>query len=317
MHCDVLGKACSKRKKDIYRFPKAMVDIERLKEGQCMMQFLAIFMPPIEFKKVMGPFFPKDRKYIEKVLKIYQETICKYSDELIPVSNVDDLQAETSKVKTLLTLEDGRYVNGDMKKLEELYEMGVRLISLTWNAPNCFGMPNSRDEKVMNEGLSDFGREAILRMNELGIAIDVSHLSDGGFYDVANISKKPFVASHSNCRTLCSHQRNLTDEMIKIIAEKGGVIGVNFAPDFVLDNNKARITTMEMIARHLRHMIRMGGVECAAIGTDFDGISGNLEISHAGMMSKLFEYLSIHGFSANEIEHIAYKNVLRAMKDIL
>lgn len=105
-------------------------------------------------------------------------------------------------MSAVLTMEDGRMVNGEMEKLEYLYEEGVRAISLTWNGANCFGFPNSREKEIMEAGLTSFGKEALERMNELGILIDVSHLSDGGFYDVARISKKPFAATHSNCRAL-------------------------------------------------------------------------------------------------------------------
>lgn len=135
----------------------------------------------------------------------------------------------------MLTVEDGRMVNGSFDRLEQLAKTGVRAIALTWNFENCFGAPNSRDPKIMSKGLSAFGKEAIEAMNELGILVDVSHLSDGGFYDVAKISKKPFVATHSDCRALAAHPRNLTDDMIRLLAQKGGVSGINFAPAFLDD----------------------------------------------------------------------------------
>ena len=120
-----------------------------------------------------------------------------------------------------------------MNRLHTLYQEGVRLVTLLWNEENCIGSPNSKDRKIMQKGLKPFGFEVVEQMNSLGMLIDVSHLSDGGFWDVLSTSSKPIVASHSNARALCEHPRNLSDDMIRALAEKGGVIGLNFYPYFV------------------------------------------------------------------------------------
>ncbi|MEG0110366.1 MAG: dipeptidase [Oscillospiraceae bacterium] len=319
MHCDTLMQAWLHRKKDVFSLPKAMVDVERLQKGECMAQFFAIFMPPIKMKKYMGPFFPKNDAYIEKLCNIFENTINCHSEIMAFAGNAAELKQnyENHKISAFLTLEDGRAIDGSMEKLERFYKMGVRLISLTWNQPNCFGFPNSDDAAAMGLGLTDFGKLAVERMNELGILIDVSHLSDGGFADVLNISKKPFVASHSNCRALSPHRRNLTDEMLKALAEKGGVAGVNFGPGFLSADITSTESTLPNILAQLRHMIQIGGIGCAAIGTDFDGIKGNLAIPGADKMPLLFYKLEQEGFTAEEIEHIAYKNVQRVLADAL
>ena len=319
MHCDTLMQAWLKRKKDIYTLPKAMVDVQRLKQGGCMAQFFAIFMPPIKLKKYMGPFFPKDGPYIRKLHTIFQNTLKDHGDVLAPVFTGKDLEqnAAQGKISALLTLEDGRAVNGSLERLEEFYTMGVRLISLTWNQPNCFGSPNSDNPQVMNTGLTPFGRQAVERMTQLGMIVDVSHLSDGGFWDVAQISSKPFVASHSNCRELCPHRRNLTDDMLRALGEKGGVAGVNFGPEFLNQSPEDKNSTNERIAVHLRHMIQKGGLECAAFGSDFDGIKGSFETGSPKEMPRLISYLESHGFTWEEIEHIAYKNMQRVLKECL
>ena len=167
----------------------------------------------------------------------------------------------------------------------------------------------------MNRGLTSFGKEAIEVMNEWGILIDVSHLSDGGFEDVMKISKKPFVASHSNCRALSPHPRNLTDDMIRKLAEKGGVAGVNFAPEFLDSDIKTKKSTIQNLTAHIKHFIEIGGVECVGLGTDFDGITGEFEIGEPEKMELLFEQLHREGISETVIEKIAYKNVLRVIKD--
>ena len=145
----------------------------------------------------------------------------------------------------------------------------------------------------------------------------MSHLSDGGFYDVAKISKKPFVATHSDCRALAAHPRNLTDEMIRILAEKGGVSGINFAPAFLDDtpgNEESRVSDM---VRHVKHFIEVGGEDCVGIGTDFDGIRGHLEVGEPGQLALLFDALENAGITPRQIDKIASGNVLRVMKEVM
>jgi len=169
----------------------------------------------------------------------------------------------------------------------------------------------------MSRGLKDFGKEAVEYMNDLGMIIDVSHLSDGGFMDVANISKKPFIASHSNCRSLCSHQRNLTDEMIKVLAEKGGVAGLNFGPEFLNENIECKDSTVELMLKHVNRMVDIGGIECVALGSDFDGIGGNIEVSGVDKMQLIFDRLAREGYSRTQIEKIAYQNAMQVIREIL
>ena len=119
-------------------------------------------------------------------------------------------------------MEEGGVLNEKQERLEELYRLGIRLITLTWNYENCLGYPNSRDGEVMNRGLKAFGLEIVERMNALGMLVDVSHLSDGGFWDCIRVSRAPIIASHSNARALCGVPRNLTDDMLRALAEKGG-----------------------------------------------------------------------------------------------
>jgi membrane dipeptidase len=220
------------------------------------------------------------------------------------------------KMSGILTFEDGRAIAGKLENLDAYYKKGIRLISLTWNGENCFGYPNSKDSETMGKGLKPFGKDAVRRMNELGMVVDVSHLSDGGFWDVAEISQKPFAASHSNCRALSPHQRNLTDDMIRTIAQKGGVAGLNFGPEFLNADAVSKNSTAALISTHARHMIDVGGIDCVALGTDFDGINGSLEISGVEKMSLLLDQFHRDGLADDAIEKIAWKNTLRVFKDI-
>ena len=151
------------------------------------------------------------------------------------------------------------------------------------------------------------------RMNELGMIVDVSHLSDGGFWDVLKYSRKPVVASHSNARALCPHPRNLSDEMIRVLAEKGGISGLNFYPYFLKENGKAG---MDDLIRHIEHMYYVGGEEFVAIGTDFDGFDdGELDVEHLGQMERVYDALKKRKFHDSQIEKFWSKNALRLIKE--
>lgn len=219
-------------------------------------------------------------------------------------------------MSALLTIEDGRSAKS-IDKIKEYYDLGIRLIGLTWNFENCMGYPTSDDKDIMKKGLKKFGFEAVEYMNEIGMIVDVSHLSDAGFYDVAKISKKPFVASHSNARELSPHRRNLTDEMIKIIANKGGVAGLNFAPAFLNNDITNRDSKIELMVKHLDYIKNIGGEDILALGSDLDGVEGNLEVNSTDKMPNLFEALRKDKWSEDLIEKFAYKNTLRVIKDTL
>ena len=319
MHCDTLMLAWMRKQNDIYDQPEMMVDISRLVKGGCKAQFFAIFLPSPRMKARMGLEAMKDDDYITQLSEIMKNTLERHPGEIARAVSLADILANdrAGKVSAVLTMEDGRSVDGRMEKLEYYYEMGVRVIGLTWNQENCFGAPNSPDASIMSKGLTAFGRDAIIRMNELGIGIDVSHLSDGGFWDVAGLTKKPFFATHSNCRSLNPHPRSMTDEMIRALADKGGVMGVNFCPEFLIGDTENSCSTCEMLTAQLRHMIKVGGEDCAAIGTDFDGINGKLEIGSAHQMPMLFTGLEKAGFTPAQIEKIAFRNVERILADVL
>lgn len=313
LHCDTLAKAFLDGEKSIYHLPECMVDVERLYNAKALAQFFAIFLLPNGEQKIA------DDKYIESLIQILKTTIDENPDKIGMAKNLADLKQnqEAGKVSAFLTIEDGRCVNGKMENLERYYDMGVRLISLTWNFENCFGAPNSVETEVMKRGLTPFGRDAVKRMEELGMFVDVSHLSDGGFYEVADICKGPFVASHSNCRELTSVPRNLTNDMIRVIAQKGGVAGLNFFGEFLNGNNSEESRICDMVA-HINHMVKYGGEDIIAIGSDFDGISGkHFEVADPLQMENLFHALEKEGYSQRQIDKFAYGNVMRVIGDVL
>lgn len=228
-----------------------------------------------------------------------------------------------NRMAGILTVEEGGVLNGRPERLEELYARGVRLITLTWNYENCIGSPNSRDQEIMQRGLTPFGIQTVERMNDLGMIVDVSHLSDGGFRDCVRRSKKPVIASHSNARSLCPHPRNLSDEMLHALGEKGGVAGVNFYGAFLrpagkpAEEDRAQISD---IVRHIRHMTDQGGEDAVALGTDFDGFDRkSLPSGIRGVqdMDVLWDAMKRAGFTERQIEKTAYGNVMRILKECI
>lgn len=320
LHADTLAQAFLKGKNTITTMPEAMVDLERLHKANVMAQFFAIFMLPDGEEERTGVKIPEDDVYIDTLIRILENTIAENPDKIALARNVAEVAANynAGKVSALLTIEDGRSVDGDMKKLENYYEKGIRLLSLTWNFENCFGAPNSTDVELMKKGLTPFGKEAVKRMEELGMLVDVSHLSDGGFYDVADILKVPFVASHSNCRELTNHPRNLTNDMIKVLGNCGGVSGINFFARFLNDKQVSADSKICDMVAHVKHLVNYGGEDIIAIGSDFDGISGDkFEVSNPLQMDLLFDALKKEGFTERQIEKFAYRNAFRVMNDVL
>ncbi len=324
MHCDTLMHAFLKNrnsleKADIFSMPGS-VDLDRLHRADAAAQFFAIFLLPVGAEKYFGLSEPlSDEEYIEGCARIFRQSLAAHSGIAAAASCADEIcrNFTEGKVSAVLTMEDGRAVQGRMDNIRRFYDMGVRALSLTWNMENCFGSPNSKDPAVMSRGLTDFGRDAVYYMQELGMLVDVSHLSDGGFYDVADICRKPFVATHSNCRALSPHQRNLTDDMIRTLGNAGGVAGLNFGPEFLNEDLSAKSSTAALIASHARHMADVGGVGCVALGTDFDGIEGELEVGDPTKMDILASALREKSFTEAQIDMIFRNNAMRVIREAM
>ncbi len=314
MHCDTIWMLMREKDTNL-KSNRFCVDVEKLKSAGSMAQFFAcfIYMDAITGENRYDIGYELALEMIARGKKEFAEC----SQDMLLACSFDDMikNNEDGKMSAFLTVEEGGILNGDLNRLQILYNEGVRLITLTWNHKNCIGCPNSRDAETMQKGLKPFGIEVIEKMNELGMIIDVSHLSDGGFWDVLKHSKKPVVASHSNARSLCNHPRNLSDEMIKVLADKGGIAGINLYPYFINKNGKA---TVEEIANHVWHMYQTGGEDFIAVGTDFDGFDeGELEIAHMGEMGKMYHAVEKRGFTERQMEKFWSGNAMRVINEVL
>ena len=243
------------------------------------------------------------------------QEIKQHSEDIAWAKNSTDIRQndKDGKISAILTLEDARAINHSLENIERFYKQGFKIIGLLWNQENCLGFPNSTDPKINQKGLKPFGIEAIQYMEELGMLVDVSHLNDGGIADVLTYAKKPVLATHSNARNIANHPRNLIDEHIKGIAESGGLIGLCISPRFLRGSGNE--STIEDMIRHLDYILDVGGEDVLAIGTDFDGTSGNFEIGSPKEMPKLFEHLEQHHWPLERIEKLAHKNALRVFKE--
>lgn len=307
MHCDTILKMMDKDEKFNFKNNNYGIDLSKLKRSNSIAEFFACFVD------LKGDKDPLERA-LDMVDKLYLE-INKYRETIAIAKSYQDIMTnqKEDKISAILTIEGGEALKGKLSNLRNFYKLGVRLITLTWNYQNEIGCPGCVEE-FRDKGLTEFGKKLIVEMNKLGMIVDVSHLSDGGFYDAIKYSKKPIVASHSNAREVKHHSRNLTDPMIKLLGENGGVMGLNFCNPFL---SKEKVATVEDMVSHIKHIVNVGGIDVAAIGTDFDGIDNPPEVKHIGEMHKLVDALHKHGFSELDIEKIFYKNTLRVIKENL
>lgn len=306
LHCDTILRLWGEKGTNLRR-NQFSIDVEKLMSGGSLAQFFAVF---IDLEQHLHPF-----AVFKEMADLFFQEIEKNNDVMAFARSASELEANQAnrKISAFLTIEEGGALEGSMSNFHEAFQRGVRLITLTWNYPNEVGYPNS-EWKHQHEGLTPFGQELVAEMNRCGVLIDVSHLSDQGFYDVAHLSTQPFVASHSNARALTGHSRNLTDDMIKVVAEKGGVIGLNFCADFLGESKRSRVEDM---VRHLQYIRQVGGSEVIALGTDFDGIGKDLEIENIGQIDKLAGALASAGMKESDIERFLWKNTLRVIRDVV
>lgn len=321
MHCDTLMAAFvrDREKGNISHTPECSIDVERLVEANAMAQFFAIYMLREPDYIEMDVPIASYEDYIAGCITIYERALKEHSGVLARATTAEEIQKnyDAGKVSAVLTMEDGVAVDGRFDNLKRFYDFGIRALSLTWNYENCFGYPNSSDPTIMRKGLKPFGKEAVEYMQELGMMVDVSHLSDGGFWDVMELARKPVVATHSNARSICNHQRNMTDDMIRALGNNGGIMGINFCPYFLDESKVNPVSTIERMVAMAVHERNIGGIDVIGIGTDFDGIEGNLEIKEPSQLERLAHALAKSGFTEREIDKIFWENALRVMKSAI
>ena len=275
MHCDTISglwRAEREGKPMELRDSSLCVDLQKMQKGGYLLQNFAMFV-----------FMGREADPLVNVLELideYYRQMEKNQDMIAPVYCYQDIlnNQAAGKLSGLLTIEEGGVLKGSIPVLRNLYRLGVRMLTLTWNFENEIGYPHT----IVTEKDYDPSRR--------------------------------YVASHSNARAVCGHTRNLTDDMIRALADKGGVMGINFCDSFLSHQGPG---TVEDMIRHIRHIKNVGGIGCIGLGTDFDGIDNVPEVQNAADMPLLAQGMEQAGFTDDEIDAVFSGNVLRLYREVL
>lgn len=228
-------------------------------------------------------------------------------------------QASINKAKgvfsVFLGMENGSPIQESLSLLRFFHRQGVSYLTLTHNGDNAIA--DSAAEGKTWRGLSPFGREVVKEMNRLGMMVDVSHVSDDTFYDCIKSSRAPIVATHSCCRALCSHRRNLTDDMLRALADVDGYVGINFYPFFLTDDANP-FPGIKNVIEHIDHAVEICGIDHVGIGSDFDGI----EVTPTGLedvstLPVFLQELRLHGYSEDEVDKISGRNLMNVFERVI
>lgn len=281
------------------------VDLIKMKKSNIKIAVFAIFVEP-EYK----PYFSLQRTI--QLIDRFHNLIEKHN-EIRLIENLNDVNRimQTDKIGALLAIEgaDGIF---DNSALRTFYRLGVRMISLTWNQRNH--LADGVGEIEANGGVTQFGKKIIEEMENLKIIVDVSHLAPAGFWDIVRLCKKPFIASHSNAMSICKHKRNLDNKQIKAIVDSNGLIGINFASNFLKNNKKIEISD---VIKHIDYIKEITSIDNIVLGTDYDGIEKTpIGLEDISKLKNLENGLLKYDYKKTDIEKIFYKNWLNFFSKI-
>ena len=332
-HCDTTQRLMDLKWDFARRHDDGHVDLPRLREGGIDAVFLAVFTP--------GPLEPGEgvaavRRQIPRI----QETIAQHAGQVVAARTADDIRraVDQGKIALLIAIEGGYLIEDSLDTLREYHQLGATYLTLTHafhtNWADSSGVHESLPAK--HAGLTDFGRRVIRELNRLGMMVDVSHVHDLTFWDVIETSAAPVIATHSSCRAVSPHRRNLTDEMLRAIAATGGTVQMNFGayfldsefpqPDpeeakaFLAAGSKANqppidhVTPFEILVDHVDHALQVIGPEHVGIGSDFDGVRAvPAGMEDCSKLVNLTAALLGRGYSEADLAKVLGGNVLRAM----
>lgn len=295
LHCDTLYEMATKNK-DIYR-NDLDVSIEKSLEYKPYIGCFAVWIPD----NLRGE---KAFEFFKRCARLLNDFEIKYKNKFKICRTVDDLKSITSLKNSgvLLTVEGSAVIAGNISNVEYLSKSGVKIMTLTWNgsceAGDGIEINNSR-------GLTKFGKDLVKEMEKYSIIVDVSHASEKLFYDVCSIATKPFIATHSNSKTICDHKRNISDEQFKYIRDIGGIVGLNLC-EYFLSNSKE--SGFESFLKHMEHFLSLDGENTISIGSDFDGATMPKDIYGLESIKKLYEYLLKKNYSESLLDKIFFSN---------
>lgn len=304
LHCDTLTRRYEKGvQMDSLDMGENVIALSKVPEDQLYGQFFAVFVPDELRGQAAVDFFTENADS-------FIRQCGKFSGRLSQCRCYEDVVRawEQKKIAGVLTIEGGAAFGGDLDNVAMAREKGVCACTLTWNGVNEIGAGKCAPDM----GLTAFGRDCIREMEENDVIVDVSHLNDPGFWDVARAAHRPFIATHSNARSVTGHVRNLTDDQIREIITMGGLIGLNFYVDFL--NEDGSRATMEDLYRHADHILELGGEDVLALGSDFDGCDVFPDLDSLHKAFALGEFFKSRGISGETAEKILSRNALTFMK---
>ena len=299
------------------RDPKILVDLHKMSEGHQDATIMVAYLPQPKqgetFRSKVAFDVEGPKEYADLIFDKIEDMVAQNRDYLGIARTPADLSANKreGRKSIMLGIENGLALNGQLQHLQHFAQRGIVYMTLCHNGDN--DICDSARGSQTHDGVSQFGRQVISEMNRLGIMVDLSHASEKSFYDALEFSQQPIVCSHSSCRSLCDHPRNLTDDQMRALAAKGGVMQVTMYPGFLVKEGEA--TVMDAL-RHLEHAIQVMGIDHVGIGTDFDGDGGICGLSCSSELINFTRQLLARRYSEDDIRKIWGGNFLRVMSQV-
>ena len=289
------------------RDPKLLVDLHKMTEGHQDATIMVAYLPQAM------PLNEHPKQYTDDIFDKIEAIVAKHSQYVGIARTPDDLwmNKHQGKKSIMLGIENGHAIEGSLDNLRHFAQRGIVYMTLCHNGDNDI-CDSARGEHTHN-GVSAFGREVIKEMNRLGIMVDLSHAGEKSFYDALELSRTPIVCSHSSCRALCDHPRNLTDDQMRALAQKGGVMQVTLYHGFLVKDGEA---TLDDAMRHLDHAINVMGIDHVGLGTDFDGDGGICGLASSAELLNYTRELLKKKYSESDIQKLWGGNFLRVMKEV-
>jgi membrane dipeptidase len=301
------------------------IDLPRAREGGLAGGLCAIYVPSPSMAKDTNGDFPTPAQpdalnATVAMARLLFDIEGRSNGGVTVCRTADDLRRSIANgsFAAVLHIEGAEAIAGDLDALHVLHQAGLRTLGPVWSRPNIFAygvpfkFPSTPD---IGPGLSDAGRDLVRACNDLKIMVDLSHLNEAGFWDVAKLSKAPLVASHSNAHALCPHSRNLTDRQLDAIRDTGGLVGINFGVLFLRDDGRRDESTgLDVLVRHIAYVAERIGIDHVALGSDFDGTTVPAELKDAAGLPRLIDALCAHGFSGDEVAKIASGNWIEVLE---
>ena len=289
------------------RDPKLLVDLHKMTEGHQDATIMVAYLPQAM------PLAEHPKQYTDLIFDKIESIVAQHNQYIGIARTPDDLwmNKHLGKKSIMLGIENGHALEGSLDNLRHFAQRGIVYMTLCHNGDNDI-CDSARGEHTHN-GVSAFGREVISEMNRLGIMVDLSHAGEKSFYDALELSKTPIVCSHSSCRALCDHPRNLTDDQMRALAQKGGVMQVTLYHGFLVKDGEA---TLEDAMRHLEHAISVMGIDHVGLGTDFDGDGGIRGLASSAELLNYTRELLKKKYSEADIQKLWGGNFLRVMKEV-